>query len=246
MSLVAIDIGTTLIKCGRFIDNELEETWHYRTKDSAGIGGDLVKRVSKDEIALSSVAPQATADLEKAFGRSVFKVTPEGQNFIQDFHPSYGADSVCDAVAARELYAKNKNLAVFALGTCTALTTVSAQGIVGGGFITLGYHSMINGLKIAAQLTSTVEDVDYKKFDLDYGYTTNDQIMNGTALAQIGIVEQWLKLTQEKMGNVVSVATGGNANRLLDTKMGKIVDHLDPHLTINGVRLIYNASRNKG
>ncbi len=245
MSLVAIDIGSTLIKCGRFADNTLKETWHYQTKDSASIGGELLSRIGKDEIAMSSVAPEATQNIEKAINRPIYKISPEGQNFIQGFHPSYGADRACDTVAARELYAKNKNLAVFALGTCTVLTTVFAKGIVGGGFITLGYHSMINGLKLATPLTSTLEEVHYKKFDLGYGFNTNDQIMNGTALAQIGIIERWLKLSQEKMGEpLVSVATGGNAMRLLDNKLGKIVDHIDPHLTINGIRLIYNARGN--
>lgn len=242
MSLVAIDIGTTLIKCGRFADNDLQETWFYQTKDSASIGGALLSRIGKDEIAMSSVAPQASNDLEKALDRPVFKVNPQLQNFISGFHPLYGADRVCDTVAARELYAKNKNLAVFAFGTCTVLTTVSANGCLGGGFITLGYHSMINGLKIAAQLESTVEEVDYKKFDLDFGFNTKDQIINGTALAQIGIFECWLKLAREQMGGpVVSVATGGNASRLLGNHRRKIVDYLDPHLTLSGIRLIYNA-----
>ncbi len=246
MKLVAIDIGTTRIKCGRFDNDTLKESWYYPTKDSASIGGDLLARVGQDDIALSSVAPKATIDIEKALGRKIFKVTPAGQNFIKDFHPEYGSDRVADTVAARMLYAPNKNLAVIAMGTCTVLTTALANGIVDGGFITLGYHRMVSELQVASPLVEAVRGVDYRKYALDFGFTTNDQIINGAALGQIGIVERWLKLTREKLGEpLVTVATGGNAVLLTNIKneQEKIVDYIDAELTIKGIQLIYNAQR---
>jgi pantothenate kinase type III len=192
---------------------------------------------------MSSVAPKAAADLEKAIKRPIFKVAPQAQNFIKGFHPEYGADRVADTVAARKFYAPNQNLAVFALGTCTVLTTVLANGTVGGGFIALGYHRMVAELQIASPLADTVKEADYRKYSLDFGFNTNDQIMNGAALAQIGIVERWLKLAKEKLGEpLMAVATGGNAVLLVDQKNGvkKLIDHIDPHLTIKGIYLIAN------
>jgi pantothenate kinase type III len=245
MRMVVIDIGTTFIKCGRFEGNELKETWRYPTKDSATIGGELLSHVGNDQLAMSSVAPKAAADIEKAIKRPIFKVTPQAQNFIQDFHPDYGADRVADSVAARTFYAPDKNLAVFALGTCTVLTTVLASGVIDGGFIALGYHRMVAELQIASPLIEAVQEIDYKKYALDFGFTTGDQIINGAALAQIGIVERWLRLAREKLGEpIVTVATGGNAVLLIDQKVGshKLVDYIDPDLTIKGIQLI--ASQN--
>ena len=245
MNLVAIDIGTTRIKCGRFEGETLKETWHYATKDSASIGGDLLARVGKDKLAMSSVAPNATADIEKAIGRPIFKVTPGGQNFIKDFHPEYGADRVADTVAARQFYAPNKNLAVIAMGTCTVLTTVLANGVVAGGFITLGFHRMVSELHVASPLIEAVREANYKKYALDFGFTTHDQIVNGSAVGQIGIVQSWLELTRKKLGGpLVTVATGGNAALLMNEGgSSDIVDHIDQHLTINGIRLIASAAR---
>lgn len=241
MNLVAIDVGTTMIKCGCFEGETLKETWQYQTKDSATIGGDLLSRTADSKLAMASVAPAAANDIEKAIKRPIFKINPHTQKFIQGFQPEYGADRVADTVAARLLYAPNKNLAVIALGTCTVLTTILANGAVDGGFITLGFHRMVSELTIAAQLVDTVQAANYENFDLEFGFNTNDQIMNGTALAQIGIVECWLKFARKKLGEpLVTVATGGNAQALLNASIGteKLADYIDPHLTLKGIRLI--------
>ncbi len=246
MRLVAIDIGTTFIKCGRFDGDTLKETWRYPTKDSGTVGGDLLNRVGDYELAMSSVAPSAAQNIEKAMKQPIFKITPQSQKFIKDFHPEYGADRVADTVAARQFYAPKENLAVFALGTCTVLTTILASGVVDGGFIALGYHRMISELQVASPLVETIKDADYKKYTFDFGFTTNDQIMNGAALAQVGIVERWLRLVREKIGEpLVTVATGGNAALLVGQNNGseKLIDHIDPHLTIKGIQLIYRSSK---
>jgi pantothenate kinase type III len=245
MKLVAIDIGTTFVKCGRFDGDTLKETWRYPTKDSGTLGADLLQRVGNDELAMSSVAPAAALNIEKAIKRPIFKVTPEGQSFIKGFHPEYGSDRVADTVAARQFYAQQENLAVFALGTCTVLTTILADGVVDGGFIALGYHRMISELQVASPLVETVKEANYKKYAFDFGFTTNDQIMNGAALAQMGIVERWLRLARQKLGKpLVTVATGGNAALLLDKNNGSqnLIDHIDPDLTIKGIQFIASKS----
>jgi type III pantothenate kinase len=241
MGLVAIDIGTTLIKCGLFEGNTLKESWRYPTKDSGTIGGDLLKRAGHHNLAMSSVVPEATKNIENAIKRPLFKVTRESQNFIKGLDPEMGADRISDAVAARNFYAPKENLAVFALGTCTVLTTVLANGVVDGGFIALGYHRMISELQVASPLVETVKEANYRKFALEFGFNTNDQIMNGAALAQIGIVERWLKVAYEKLGEpLITVATGGNAVILAGQMAGskKLIDHIDPDLTIKGIHLI--------
>ena len=216
MALVAIDVGNTLIKCGRFDRGNLGETWQYETKDGvengAKIAKDINSRITNDQLAMSTVVPKVGAELEQNIAKPIFKVSPENQKFIKGFNPTCGADRISDAVAARQLYAPSQNLAVLALGTCTVLTTVSSAGVSSGGFITLGLHPMINGLKIAAGLISSLPEIDHQQFDFDFGFNTRDQIINGTALGQIGIIESWLKLTREKLGApLIVVATGGNA-----------------------------------
>lgn len=246
MSMVVIDIGTTFIKCGLFQENILKETWRYPTKDSGIIAADLLKRAGNAEFAMSSVSQAAARNIEQSLNKPIYKVSPKGQNFIQGFHPEYGADRVADTVAARTFYAPNSNLAVFALGTCTVLTTIKASGTVDGGFIALGFHRMISELQVASALTQTVKDMNYKKFVLDFGFNTNDQIINGAALGQIGIVERWLRLAREKLGEpLITVATGGNSVILTGQKTnGKnLVDHIDPDLTIKGIHLIANADQ---
>ncbi len=244
MRLVAIDIGTTFIKCGRFEGDSLKETWRYPTKDSATAGADLLNRIGNDDLAMSSVAPWAAQNIEKSIKRKIFKITAPSQNFIKGFQPEYGADRVADTVAARQFYAPGKNLAVFALGTCVVLTTVMADGVVDGGFIALGYHRMIADLQIASPLVETVKNIDYRKYALDFGFNTHDQIVNGAALAQIGIVERWLRLAREKLGEgLVTVATGGNAILLNGQKSGikPLIDHIDYDLTLKGIQFIYKS-----
>ncbi len=250
MALVAIDIGNTLIKCGRFRQGILEETWQYETKDGvedgARVSSELISRIADDQLAMASVVPKVAAALEKNIKRTIFKVAFDNQKFIKGINPTCGADRIADAVAGRQLYAPAQNLAVLAMGTCTVLTTVSSSGVSSGGFITLGLEQMIAGLKIAAGLVSDLSEIDQRQFALDFGFNTRDQIVNGTALGQIGIIENWLKLARSKLGEpLITVATGGNATLLSgnNNALGRLIDHIDPHLTLKGVDIIASAQK---
>lgn len=247
MRRIAVDIGNSRISCGVFDNGSFVESWHIPTSNADEACLQIEKRNSNRNasIAICSVVPSATDQLTRFFKERrvpCILLTAGAQNFIHGTYPTLGTDRVANLAAAMQLYNKSGNdLSVLDFGTATTLTAVDSRGKFLGGYITLGLGKTVQSLnRVTEQLPRLAVDRQRQSDDLDLGMDTTTNIIHGCLLAHVGIIEQWVKASREKLDNPTIVATGGYAPLL--SAYTDMFEHVDVNLTLFGINIIAEAA----
>ena len=234
--LLVIDVGNTNIVLGVYDKKNLVGHWRIstdrvRTTDEYGM---LMMNLffhdrkvnAKDikAIIISSVVPPLMPTLERVCLR-YFNVNPiivgpgtkTGIAIKYDNPREVGADRIVNAVAANAVY--KGPLIIIDFGTATTYCAVLGNGDYIGGVITPGVTISAEALfQRAASMQS----------GMFYGY--------------VGQVEGLVtRMKAEMGGDVTVVATGGLAQ--LISSATDCIDHVEPMLTLEGLRLIYERNK---
>lgn len=253
--LLAVDIGNTNITIGAFKGEELQATWRIYTRlnqmadEYAIMLIDLLNhqglKVSDvDEVALSSVVPPLrttfTQMCQRYFKTSPLVVGPgikTGIRICMDNPREVGSDRIANAAAAHGLY--NRSVIVVAMGTATAFDTVSKEGDYLGG-------AVAPGIAISAEAlftrTAALPRVEFVRPRNAIGTNTITAIQSGLIFGYAGLIEGVVTRIQKELGEkALVVATGGYAELIADET--SVIDEVNPHLTLIGLRLIYEMNR---
>ena len=152
-----------------------------------------------------------------------------------------GADRVVNAVAAYEAYGRATRTAVIVVdfGTATTFDAISAAGEYIGGVICPGIGISAEAL---FQRAAKLPRVDIARPKSVIGRTTVTSMQAGLYFGYLGLVEGLVARMREELGGSPKViATGGQAGLLLADS--SLVDHLDPWLTLTGLRILYERNR---
>ena len=197
-------------------------------------------------VAVSSVVPPIDSMLrevlESFFGVRPLFVEPgvrTGLPILTDNPAEVGADRIVNSVAAFERY--GGPCIVVDLGTATTFDVISARGEFLGGAIAPGLGISANALfERAAKLAR----VNIRKPGKCIGTSTVDNIQIGLYYGYIGLVDGICARMVAELGPDTTVVTTGGFARMLaaDSRYMKIVD---PHLTLDGVRLIYERNHDR-
>lgn len=254
--LLVIDVGNTNVVLGVFEGEKLIDSWRIstdkqKTIDEYGIEvkqlfdyfGIKHKRIK--DVILSSVVPPVTPILEKMakkyFGCSPMIIGPgiKTSMSIKYENPrEVGADRIVNAVAAREFY--KGALIIVDFGTATTFCAISEAGEYLGGAIAPGI-----GISMEALFTKAAKlpRVELAKPRAVIGKNTITSMQSGIFYGFVGQVEGIIQRIKKEIGVEVKViATGGLAE--LISKESNSIDVVNPNLTLEGLRLIYE--RNKG
>jgi len=256
--LLVIDIGNTDTTLGVFEDDELRATWHMATAihrmadEYATLLLNLLHHQGLDasdikEVALCSVVPPLTATFEQLFQR-YFHVSPlvvaagvkTGVRIQMDNPREVGADRIANAAAAHHLYRSyDSPIIITDLGTATTFDTVSREGDYLGGAIAPGIVTAAEALFIRAAMLPRVELTRPKQA---IGTNTIAAMQSGIIFGYVGLIEGMVaRIQQELEEKAMVVATGGYAE--LIAKETKIIDIVNPDLTLIGLRLIYQMNK---
>jgi type III pantothenate kinase len=253
--LLAIDVGNTETMLGVF-DGELL-AWHWRmatrperTADELALlfGGFLEQQGLSfsrqiSGVALASVVPDQTQALREMV-RNYFHFPPvvvepgikTGISVATDNPKEVGADRVVNALAAFTRY--GGPCIVVDFGTATTYDAVSAEGQYLGGAIAPGIQVSAAGLFSA---TARLTRVEVRAPRSAVGKNTVESLQSGlvfgTAAEVDGMVE---RIRSELGGDPVVVATGGLAGAVVTEC--RSIQHHDPWLTLEGLRLIYEKN----
>ena len=189
-------------------------------------------------VVISSVVPPLDATLrricEVAFQTRPLFIEPgvkTGLPILTDNPNEVGADRVVNCVAAFDLV--GGPAVVVDMGTATTFDVVSRKGEFLGGAIAPGLGISAEALFArAARLTR----VEIKKPPKIIGTNTTDNIQIGLYYGYIGLVDGILERTK-------TIATGGLAN--LIAADCKHVQRVEPNLTLNGLRLIWERHQGR-
>lgn len=257
--ILVLDVGNTNIVIGIYDKKDLITEWRlstdmFRTADEYGIQFLNLFSLSKIEInmvegvIISSVVPNIMYSLEHMI-RKYFKIGPivvgpgvkTGINIKYDNPREVGADRIVNAVAAHEIY--KKPLIIIDFGTATTFCAVRENGDYLGGAICPGIKISSDALFQKAAKLPRVEllrpsevicrnTVTSMQAGIVYGY-----------IGQVDYIVHKMKIEMLELGeqDILVVATGGLAK--LISEESKNVDIVNPFLTLEGLRIIYEKNK---
>jgi len=249
--LLAIDVGNTNVVVGLFAGRDLRTRWRLATvRDrmpdewwgalTALAYGEAIDLGLVDAVALASVVPSLTTALVEMV-RARIGVDPlviNGQldfgfPILTDYPAEVGADRLCNAVAAFELFGAPAIVVDF--GTGTNFDVVGPEGGYIGGAIAPGLVVAFDALiGRAARLVG----VELKAPRRAIGRSTVECLQAGTVLGYADLVSGLIRrITAELPGPPRVVATGGLGHVMVP--LIPEIERYEPDLTLVGVRLIF-------
>ncbi len=250
--LLAIDIGNTNIVIGVFLDNRFLSfrlsTNLKTTQDEYCINlynlFNLYSINDKPEGAIiSSVVPQITPKIHKAvnvvFNVKAIEVGPgikTGMPIKYDNPKEVGADRIVNAVGAYEEF--KDALIIIDSGTAVTFDVISKKGEYIGGAISPGINISADALSAK---TAKLPRVPIQDPHCIIGKTTVQSIQSGLFYGYMSMIEGMINKIKKEMGvNCIVAATGGDS--ALFYKYLESIDHYRPHLTLYGLKVIYEKN----
>lgn len=253
--VLVIDVGNTNIVLGIFSGDELITSWRLgtdrkRTADELGMTlknlfdfrGFTFEQI--EAIAISSVVPPLTPVLttmcRRYFGKEPLIVGPgvkTGMPIRYENPREVGADRIVNAVAVIQRYGCPAVVVDF--GTATTFCAISREGEYLGGAIAPGIGISTEALFERAAKLPRVELARPRQV---IGKNTIASMQSGIYYGFVGQVDELVTRIKEEMGEpeAVVVATGGLARLICEGT--RTVDHVDPYLTLWGLKIIYDRN----
>jgi type III pantothenate kinase len=268
--LLALDVGNTQTVVGlydldpaasanlerRLADSALIDHWRIAThaertadehalvlQEFLGFHGSTWDDNDIQGIAVCSSVPRVTGALrrmsERYFGFPALIVEPgvrTGLPILYDNPKEVGADRIADAVGAFDLF--GGPTIVIDFGTATTFEAISAKGEYLGGAIFPGIDISLDALFSRAAGLRRVELVEPRSV---IGRSTVESIQSGVIHGYTSLVDGMCeRITNDIDAEATVVATGGLSG--LIGPLSSAIDHVEPWLTLHGLRLIYEKN----
>jgi type III pantothenate kinase len=210
---------------------------------STSVVVEFLRRRQVKKLVVSSVVPTKNSAISKA-ARDTTQVLwldwkmKLGVAIDYPKPQSIGADRLANAAAVAELY--GWPAIVIDFGTAAAFDVLSEAGSYIGGVIAPGLEAMTNYLY---QRTALLPRVSLKKPHRAVGKSTVEAMRAGAIFGYRGLVREILaqiKAEQFSRKKVATVATGGYA-RFIASQLPEVAV-IDPHLTLEGLRIVGNLN----
>jgi type III pantothenate kinase len=148
-----------------------------------------------------------------------------------------GPDRIVNAVAARTRY--GAPVIVVDFGTSTNFDVVSVEGEYVGGVLAPGIETSMDALFARA---ARLVKVDFVEPPSVIGKTTVGGLQSGVVYGFAGQVDGIVEAIRGELGvEAPAIATGGLAS--LITPHARTIRSVDPHLTLEGLRLVWELNR---
>jgi type III pantothenate kinase len=253
--LLAIDIGNTHVVLGVFAGEQLLHHWRigtHRQDTSDECAATLrslfelagIERGGLRDGIISCVVPPLLPiferTCEKLIGRPALVVGPgirTGMPVRVDNPREVGADRIVNSVAALALVGAPAIAIDF--GTATSFDCVSRDGEFVGGAIYPGVFVALEALVNRASKLSSVEIVRPPHV---IGRNTAQNLQSGMVFGYAGMVDTMVHRIRKELGEDARViATGGLAGLIASET--ETIERVEPFLTLEGLRLIYERNR---
>lgn len=257
--ILVIDVGNTNIVLGVYRDKELLVQWRVstdrqKTVDEYGMllhslftctTCNNVDRNDIKGIIISSVVPPLMPTLETVC-RHYFQLEPlivgpgikTGLKIRYENPREVGADRIVNAVAVNEIYGGPAIIVDF--GTATTFCALAKNGDYLGGAITPGIGISTEAL---FQRAAKLPRIELIKPEHIIGKNTVVSMQAGIIYGYVGQVDGIVERMKKEMKepHALVIATGGLAELLKEDSL--TIDKINPFLTLEGLRIIYEKNR---
>jgi len=256
--LLAIDVGNTNTVLGVFDGDALTHHWRLRTeKDSTEdefhllikslLSIEEIKLEALDGTIISCVVPPMINLFDRLCEKYLHHEpvwvdtdTPTGMPILYDNPKEVGADRIVNAIGAFHKY--RTNLVVVDFGTATTFDCVSQDGAYLGGVISPGIVISSEALFQKASKLPRVEIFAKPKEAI--AKDTIGSMNAGIIFGYAGLVDGIVARIAKEMPSAPKVlATGALAG--LIAEVAESIEVVEPHLTLEGLRIIYNKVNQK-
>tara|TARA_B110000014_G_C20071798_1_gene559053 strand:- start:413 stop:1177 length:765 start_codon:yes stop_codon:yes gene_type:complete len=253
--LLAIDVGNSNNVIGLFSGEKLLTHWRIRTEwnRTADEYWVLIKEFillnnveteTIDDIIIACVVPPLVPILQ-GMAKKYFLCEPlivgpgvkTGISILYRNPSEVGADRIVNSVAAFEKY--GGPLIIVDFGTATTFDVVSSKGEYLGGCIFPGVQISLEAL---FKNTAKLPRVDMTLPEKVIGKSTVESLRSGAVYGFSGMVESIVRQIKDELDqNARVIATGGVLDWI--TNKTTVIDTLDPFLTLDGLRIIYEKNK---
>ena len=256
--LLTIDIGNTNLTLGLFKDQKLGPHWrlatdHERMADEYGLQMlGLLEHVhipiqDITAVCVASVVPQLTGRVIQAcqiyLGKSPFEINADietGIKILYDAPRSVGVDRIADAAAVMQRY--GGPACVIDFGTATTFNAITAAGEYLGGAITPGLNVAADAL---FHHTAKLPRVDLEAPPSVIGRNTVHAMQSGLLFGYVALVEGMIARFKAELGADTKVIATGGLSEII-AKHTASIDIIDPWLTLDGLRILWEMNHPQG
>lgn len=251
--LLAFDIGNTNITVGVWNGRSWQHHWRLLTNpaQTADAYGIILKSLLRDvglltavnQAIIASVVPALnhtfTQICQKQLNVSLLNVTtdlPLGLAILVDQPSAVGADRLVNAVAAYDLF--QEACIVIDMGTATKFDLVSARQEFLGGVIAPGLGLAAEAL---ASRAAKLSHVALQAPPQTIGKNSVHAMQSGLVFGYLSLIEGLVaRLKAEHPDNKQKIHVLGTGGLIdLMASHTAVFDHIDPWLTLTGLRVIY-------
>jgi type III pantothenate kinase len=249
-SLLAVDVGNTQTLIGLYGDGGLSEHWRvatesHRSGDELGaLYGSFLDLGRVGGICFSSTVPQLVRSYNEFAARyteaEVLELGPgvkTGLPIRYDDPREVGPDRIANAVAAADRY--GAPCIVVDFGTSTNFDVVSPDAEYVGGVLAPGIEISMDALFARA---ARLRQVDFVEPPTVIGRTTVASLQSGLVYGFAGQVDGIVRRIRGELDvDARAIATGGLAD--LIAPHASTIELVDPFLTLEGLRLVWERNR---
>ena len=254
--LLAVDVGNTETVVGLYGDAELLDHWRIAT-NAERTGDEHAMLLSQflsqhgmtfekvTGIAVSSTVPRLTATMQRMATRYLSVPTvilgpgvKTGMPILYEDPKEVGPDRIANAVAAYDLYGGPTIVVDF--GTATTFDAISSRGEYLGGAIAPGLAISAEAL---FQRAARLPRVDIRRPPHVIGRNTTHSVQSGLFHGYVSLVSGILSRMREEVGEPARTIGTGGLLVPLEAELRALLDTLDPDLTLEGLRIIYDRNR---
>ncbi len=248
--LLTADIGNTNITLGLY-DNDIYIN-EFRLASDKDLSGEeyeiLLKSLFKDYVIDGCVIASVVEELNIKFKRAVDNVFGIKSVFVSydinlgitvstDNPREVGADRIANAVAAAKLY--RGAVIVIDFGTATSFDIINSNKEFLGGVIAPGINTQMKCLKSS---TSKLPKIDVSISQKAIGHNTTDAILSGVIRGTACMVDGLVAQCEAELGEKATIVATGGYCGLIANYLKRPFDYVNPTLTLEGLRFIYNMN----
>lgn len=239
MRNIAIDLGNYSIKVGFFENRKLIESQAFKSKKKVV---DYVNASCADYVIVASVGGEAESVSSQISEKIKTYILDHNTKLpIKNIYKTprtLGVDRIAAVIDSSEKF-PGKNCLVIDTGTCITYDYISKEKIYYGGCITPGVKLRFKAMNKFTANLPLIEDID-QKYEL-VGNTTQKAMLSGVLNGIIEEISGFIRLYQNKFGNLQIVLTGGDAV-FFERKIKEPI-FVSPNLVLEGLNgiLIHNV-----